>query len=51
MQYPINKEDLVLIRLILVQLDIEGLYEDYNKRKKNKNGKISSYKHSVSNLI
>jgi AP-1-like transcription factor len=51
MQYPMNREDLAPIGLIPVQLDIEGLYEDYNKRKKNENGKISSHEHSVSNLI
>lgn len=49
MQYPINGENIAPVGLIPVELEIEGLYEDYDRRrKKNGNEKIvSSHVHSV----
>jgi len=48
MQYPINGENIAPVGLIPVELEIEGLYEDYDRRrKKNGNEKIvSSHVHS-----
>jgi AP-1-like transcription factor len=49
MQYPVNGECVAPAGLIPVELEIEGLYEDYDRRrKKNGNEKIvSSHVHSV----
>jgi len=49
MQYPVNGEGVAPVGLIPVELEIEGLYEDYDRRrKKNGNEKIvSSHVHSV----
>jgi len=48
MQYPVNGEGVAPVGLIPVELEIEGLYEDYDRRrKKNGNEKIvSSHVHS-----
>ena len=56
MQHPINGEGVAPVGLIPVELEIEGLYDDYDRRRK-KNGKekvVSSHVHSVgvqSNLV
>jgi len=49
MQYPMNGENLAPVGLIPVELEIEGLYEDYDRRRR-KNGSekiVSSHVHSV----
>lgn len=51
MQYPMNGEGMAPMGLIPVELDIEGLYEDHDRRRrKNGNEKtVSSHVHSVCN--
>lgn len=49
MQYPMNGENVAPVGLIPVELEIEGLYEDYDRRRR-KNGSekiVSSHVHSV----
>jgi hypothetical protein len=52
MQYSINGESIAPMGLIPVELDIEGLYEDHDRRRrKNGNEKVvSSHVHSVNTL-
>ncbi len=51
MQYPMAGEGIAPMGLIPVELDIEGLYEDHDRRRrKNGNEKtVSSHVHSVCN--
>jgi len=49
MQYAANPESMAPIGLIPVELDIEGLYEDHDRRRR-KNGSekvVASHVHSV----
>ena len=51
MQYPTNGDYPAPIALIPVELDIEGLYEDHDRRRR-KNGSekvVASHVHSVCN--
>jgi hypothetical protein len=53
MQYPTHGEGLAPMGLIPVELDIEGLYEDHDRRRR-KNGSekvVASHVHSVRILI
>lgn len=50
--YPITGESLAQMGMIPVELDIKGLYEDHDRRRK-RNGSekiVSSHVHSVSHL-
>ena len=50
MGYPTHNENVAPVGLIPVELEIEGLYEDYDRRRR-KNGSekiVSSHVHSVS---
>lgn len=50
MQYPIHGEGLAPVGLIPVELDIEGLYEDHDRRRKKSGSSeksVSSHVHSV----
>lgn len=52
MQYPMNGEGMAPMGLIPVELDIEGIYEDHDRRRR-KNGAektVSSHVHSVCTL-
>jgi len=54
MQYPIHGEGLAPAGLIPVELDIEGLYEDHDRRRKKSGGSeksVSSHVHSVCRLV
>lgn len=49
MQYPMNTEGLAPMGLIPVELDIEGLYEDHDRRRRKNSGNektVSSHVHS-----
>lgn len=49
MQYPMNGEGLAPMGLIPVELDIEGLYEDHDRRRRKNGGSektVSSHVHS-----
>lgn len=51
MQYPISNDGMAPLGLIPVELDIEGLYEDHDRRRR-KGGSdkvVSSHVHSVCN--
>lgn len=47
--YPVHSEEHAPAGLIPVELDVDGLYEDYDRRKKNGGDKtiVSSHVHSV----
>jgi hypothetical protein len=50
MQYPMNGEGLAPMGLIPVELDIEGLYEEHDRRRRKNSGNektVSSHVHSV----
>lgn len=54
MQYPMNSEGLAPMGLIPVELDIEGLYEDHDRRRRKNSGNektVSSHVHSVCTQI
>lgn len=53
MQYPMNGEGMTPMGLIPVELDIEGLYEDHDRRRRKNGGEksVSSHVHSVSSQI
>jgi AP-1-like factor len=53
MGYPTHNESVAPVGLIPVELEIEGLYEDYDRRRR-KNGSekiVSSHVHSVGDPI
>jgi hypothetical protein len=53
MQYPMSGDGMAPLGLIPVELDIEGLYEDHDRRRR-KSGSdkvVSSHVHSVCNPI
>jgi AP-1-like factor len=50
MQYPMHSEDLAPLGLIPLELDIEGLYEDHDRRRRKNTSNektVSSHVHSV----
>jgi hypothetical protein len=48
MQYPVNPEGIAPIAHIPVELNIEGIYEDHDCRRKNGSDKVvTSQMHSV----